>query len=519
MAKHTPPAPLQEQSGKPIELPGEPGTDEHKIEFKANPIQFRFITSHAEADLFASRMGEGKSAALCWAAFYHLQQNPGAIQAFIRDSWENLRDTTQREFFHWFPPGVLGEYVASRKTFYWKVGELRGEVMWLGMDDPKDASKLQSRPLAAFFMDEPAPAAESGGISEMIFDVAMSRLRQKNIHWYAAKLAENNPDESHWTYRKFVEPGTPGFRVWQTQEPENLRNLPQDYYEKMRVRWAARPDLVRRFAEGKFGFQRQGSAVTPEWSDDLHLADRLDLIPGVELYLLWDFGLTPVCVITQFTPSGRWHILEACYEEEQAMGAFELIEQLVKPALAARYDRCRWSHIGDPAGNKRSEVTIDQTPVSVILRELGGRWKSGPDRLTERVDPLRWALAQARGGLGMIRVDKRRARGVFHALRGGWHFHMARSGVVSTEPVKNHPDSDLGDAMGYGAAILFPKGALRKKRQAAEAGELRPPSHFGQARRAGLGFERPGAQPPVPGLEGQVRADPFGRLDRPRGWR
>lgn len=522
--------PLEEPSGPkspkaplaPPEAEVDSGSDEHTIEFIANPIQHRFITSRAEADLFASRMGEGKSAALCWAAYHHVAENPGAVQAFIRDTWENLRDTTQREFFSWFPPGVMGEYVSSRKTFYWKIGDLRGEVMFIGMDDPKDASKLQSRALGAFFMDEPAPAADSGGIAELIFDTAMTRLRQRKINWYAAKLAENNPDESHWTYRKFVDPGTPGYVCWQTQDPENLANLPKDYYERMRRQWAGRPDLVRRFADGKFGFQRIGQAVTPGWSDELHLADELQVIKGRELLLLWDFGLTPVCVITQVAPSGHWNILEVCYDEEQPLGAYDLIQQIVKPVLSERYEECPWNHTGDPAGQKRSEVRIDQTPVSAIQRELGGRWRPGPSSIPERVNPLRWALAQVRNGTGMVRVDRQRARAVHHALRGGWHFHVARGGVVSTEPVKNHPDSDIGDAVGYGSALLFPKGALRPRKRTEDGDMPVSPGYFGRvgggpSRSRPLGLERPGVDPPTPGLEDKVRADPFGRLDPGRG--
>lgn len=504
-------APLVQADEEP-----EPGADEHTITFVANPTQRAFITSRAEADLFASRMGEGKSAALCWAAFHHVQENPRAIQAFIRDTWENLRDTTQREFFTWFPPGVCGEYISSRKTFRWRVGEARGEVMFLGMDDPKDAAKLQSRPLAFFAIDEPAPAAESGGVSEMIFDTAMTRLRQKGIAWYGAKLATNNPDETHWTYRKFVDPGTPGYRCWQTRDPENSKNLPPGYYDRLRKTLAHRPDLIARFADGKFGFQRKGVAVTPQWSDAVHLADAIEVIRGRPLELWWDFGLTPCCIVTQDAPTGHLNVLDSFYDEEQSLGAFDLIQQIVKPALASeRYDRCSWSHVGDPAGTKRSEVRVDQTPVGVIQRELGGRWRSGPVKLEERVNPLRWALAQMRGGVGMVRVDRQRARGVYHALRGGWHFHMSRGGVVSTEPVKNHPDSDLGDAMGYGCALKFPKGALRKKERKTVAPHA--PAYFAKRSRiGGLGFERPGVQPPVPGLEQSVRADPFGRLGEQR---
>ena len=53
---------------------------EHKITFKANPIQKRFIEARPkedgtqEAHLFNSRLGEGKSAALCWCPLYHTQR-------------------------------------------------------------------------------------------------------------------------------------------------------------------------------------------------------------------------------------------------------------------------------------------------------------------------------------------------------------------------------------------------------------------------------------------------------------
>ena len=89
----------------------------HKTEFNPNPVQRNFIESRAKADLFSSRMGEGKSTALAWGALYHTRHNPGASWALIRDTFENIVGTTQKTFFQWFPPGVYGEYNATKKTF------------------------------------------------------------------------------------------------------------------------------------------------------------------------------------------------------------------------------------------------------------------------------------------------------------------------------------------------------------------------------------------------------------------
>lgn len=472
-------------------MSGVPG--EHRIEFKANPVQQAFIESRARSDLFSSRMGEGKSAALVWAAFYFARANPGARGAMIRDTWENLRDTTQKEFFKWFPPGVMGTYKDSTKTFSWNCDGMSGEVMFIGMDDPKDASKLMSRELAYFCVDEPAPAQGNGGVDELVFDIGLSRLRQPGMRWYAAKLAENNPDESHWTYRRFVDPGTPGFRVWQPKDAENAKNLPLGYYADLRKLWAHRPDLQRRFIDGRFGFQQIGKAVTPEWSDDIHLAMGLSPVKGADLVLLWDFGLNPTCIVTQVTPLGHWYGLESMVGS--GIGVMELIEAVVAPRLAQKYAGFGIRHIGDPNGCSPEQSSSANSAVRVLRRMLGGLWQSGPVALSARIDPLRAVLRQLRGGTGLLRVDRDHCAHVWHALRGGWHRHVNREGVVSSDPIKNE-HSHPGDAMGYGAARLFPLGRYAGT-GSAKSVRPRDTTYFRTGR--GLGFERPGLSVPKDG--------------------
>lgn len=435
------------------------GPVEHKVDFIPNPLQKQFIESRAKADLFSSRMGEGKSTALAWAAFFHTRHNPGAHWVLVRDTWENLRATTQKSFFEWFPPGIFGSYHATNKEFTWASGVAEGTVSFLGMDDPQDATKLMSRDFGGFGMDEPAPAIGSGGIDELVFDIAMSRLRQKGMKWYGAKLAENNPDETHWSYRKFVSPGMDGFKIWQPHKPENEQNLPASYYAELRKLWGHRPDLIRRFVEGDFGFQAIGKAVTPQWSDHIHLANGLIPIPRQDLILLWDWGHNPTCLITQKTPMGYWNILDAMVGD--GIGAEELIIDAVKPLLNEKYGRGRHvlRHIGDPAGKSGEQTSIHRSAVKAMRSALGGSWRDGPIRPLERIEPLRAVLARNMGGKGVVQVDKENAAAVWHALRGGWHYNVSRGGVVSTEAVKDihsHP----GDAASYGAAILFPMGKV-----------------------------------------------------------
>lgn len=430
----------------------------YEITFNPNPVQRGFIQSQAKADLFSARMGEGKSTALVWSIFHHTRHNPGAQWALIRDTWDTLESTTMAEFFKWFPPGVCGEYISSRKTFTWRMdGMGGGKVKFIPMDDPQDASKLQSLPLAGFAIDEPAPAADTGGVSQEIFDIGMSRLRQPGINYYCAKLATNNPDEGHWSYKKFVDPGTKDYRVWQTQEPENVKNLPPSYYENLRSIWTDRPDLVDRFVDGKYGYQSKGQKVTKEFNPAIHLTHGLFAVRNKPLILLWDFGLNPTCIITQVSPQGHWNMIHSFVGD--GIGVEELIDAEVQPTLRQYYDKFKWMHIGDPAGKTREASSSKNTAVRTIQKKLGGKFKAGEVSISNRVESLRMALRKTVGGTGLVQIDRHECEHVYHALRGGWHYPVSKSGAVGREPAKDK-HSHPGDAVSYGASVLFPVNVL-----------------------------------------------------------
>lgn len=479
--------------------------DPYRIEFVANPVQRMFIESRAEADLFDSRKGEGKSTSLVWSCWYHTLHNPGANWLFIRDTFENLQRTTMSEFFFWFPDGIWGKYHAGKKCFEWDTARtgMEGKVYFLGVEDDQDAGKIASMPLAGVAIDEPSPAVgSSSGVAEFVFDTALAQLRQPGMNWYAAKLAQNNPDESHWTYRRFWDPGTPGvadaelppsqesgFRAWQTRNPENTDNLPAGYYDRLERTWSHREDLLRRFVHGRHGYQQVGRAVTPQWSDDLHLADGLKPVKGVPLQIGYDGGLNPTYVISQVTPLGDWLILESSVGE--GIGMYELIRDVLKPSLTSRYRGFEYRHIGDPSLKNPDQSSSQQSAARVITKELGGGFIKGPVRTHERIDPLQAVLSRQRHGRGIVQVDKTHAREVWHALRGGYHYHVTRSGQVGNvvKNIHSHP----GEACGYLAAVLFPLGQIQHKGRVKTS---RPGGYYDTSPGTSLGMARKGVRLP-----------------------
>jgi hypothetical protein len=466
---------------------------DREIKFIANPTQHAAITSRAEADLFSCRVGEGKSAALCWGSYYHQKHNPGAEHAFIRATFVDLERTTQKEFFKWFQG--FGVYQAAKRYWRWHPEVGGGGIYWFGLDNDDDVQRLQSLDLGGAFSDEVAPAAEDGGLPESAFGMLQGRLRQKGMRWYKFMLATNNPDETHWSYRFFVDPGlepspkddlmpeqTPGYKLWKTASPENLANLPagMGYYNRLARVYErmGRHDLAERFVAGKFGVAQRGIGVTSaQWNPDVHLVrGPIPFVEGVPLRCMWDFGHTPTCIVSQLTPEGHWTQNYAFVGKGQ--GVAELIEAHV---LGLFTGHAPWFtqdgmllHTGDPNGETSDQSSIRSNAVKMILQLLGGTWTPGPPRLDDRVQSARAALRRMNGGVGFVRVSALNAGPVYLALRGGWHYPKHKSGVVGTEPVKDE-HSHPGDAFGYGAAKWFPAGdALDVARRLREDEDARP---------------------------------------------
>jgi hypothetical protein len=265
--------------------------------------------------------------------------------------------------------------------------------------------------------------------------------------------------------------------------PENLKNLPEGYYEIMGKRYeeAGRLDLKARFADGEFGFQQPGEPVTPEFNRKIHVKTSLSVLDS-GIYLCWDFGLNPTCLISQITPMSNWLFHEA-YVGDGDIGTYELIQDVIKGRIEDRFKGLPILHYGDPMGKMREQSSAENTAVRVIKDELGGRYYPGPSTWQPRRDAARRVLGLLRNGEGLVQIDEKRAKPLWHALRGGWHYQKHNNGTVSASPKKNDIHSHPGDAFSYGAAVLFPTGE-RKERRVTGGIQIRQPVYFRRARGA-----------------------------------
>jgi hypothetical protein len=113
----------------------------------------------------------------------------------------------------------------------------------------------------------------------------------------------NPPPNDHWFYNLFEGfdkrgdfVGVPENHIIFHQpsgladNAENIRNLPQDYYENMIP--GKTKEWVDVYVHGKYGFVADGKPIYPEYNDDIHYVDEdYTVDPKKTVYIGIDFGL------------------------------------------------------------------------------------------------------------------------------------------------------------------------------------------------------------------------------------
>jgi hypothetical protein len=123
-----------------------PEGHEATISFEIPPVVKAFIEDDAFVTGYFGPFGCAKTTALCFKVWTYAYSNPGARILIARDTWPNLRDTTQKTFFQWFPDGRGGHYAAQSKTFWLRHPDgPPGEIIFRAMEDRADLTNVLSR--------------------------------------------------------------------------------------------------------------------------------------------------------------------------------------------------------------------------------------------------------------------------------------------------------------------------------------------------------------------------------------
>jgi hypothetical protein len=246
------------------------------------------------------------------------------------------------------------------------------------------------------------------------------------------------------------------FRISAEEElsPERRAELDRDL--------GATPDLHARLARGEPADPVVGRPVCAGYSDRLHVAARpLEPARGADVWLGWDAGLTPVAIIAQVM-DGELRIYAGLTTERG--GTADFIEAEVKPWFVRHMPWAlqrvgRLTHCVDPSMVAASQHDSRQSPANTLRALLGGSVRLGPVKWPARRDPLLALFNKAVAGRPVLQLSPVEDTELLRrACAGGWHYAVDVAGTLrgGDDPKKTHPDSDLGDALTYLVAELFP---------------------------------------------------------------
>jgi hypothetical protein len=331
--------------------------------------------------------------------------------------------------------------------------------LFVGTNDEVSAERLraESHVLAA---EELVPSlSEFGGISERKYELGLTSMRLPTRRHVA--LSTTNPgDEECWPFKRFLEGGgRPG--CVRCHIPAEDRLSPDDIVA-LRAAFRDSPDLEKRLALGEWVALVVGEQVAVGFRSELHVSpDPLMPMLNVPLVMGHDAGLTPVTIIGQEV-QGEIRVLAALASERA--GTRQHLENLVLPWLAihapwAMRTSGLLTSYYDSAMDSPDQSNVESSPLLVLREVLGGATYPGAVSWPGRRDPLLSLLTRLNPMTGRTRLqlDAEGCRMLISALNGKWHYRTV-NGVVSRDlPVKDHPASDLGDALCYFVGGIAPE--------------------------------------------------------------
>ena len=401
-------------------------------------------------------VGSGKTSAATWEICYflphHLNKKYGIKKTkwcIVRNTYNELIDTTQRTIFDWFP---LGDYKDQKKIYklYFPDG-IEVELLFRSCDRPEDVAKFKSLELTGYWIDESIEVKEE---IKMMLKNRIGRFPAKCARRYGVETT-NPPDIEHPTYFKFNWGDTPppgpipeskplenhrGF--WQPPN-ENTPNLREGYYDDLRKDYADNPDWVALYVEGKPGTTVQGKLVYNRFIRKTHVATGPLIWSKGTLFAGWDnSGNYPACVVCQMPYPGHVQVLREYTQDN--MGIVDFTRWVVADRNE-RYPKATWVEWADPAGfNRFSKKDGGLTSNSEMMMEMGVEISPSDNNWAARREAVEKQMSYIDGCL----IDGSCNRLISGFLGGYCYKEIGTTGIFQDKPMKNK-FSHIHDALQY----------------------------------------------------------------------
>lgn len=380
--------------------------------------------------------------------------------AIIRNTSGELKSTTLQTWLRWFE--FMGDYQKREKpylTYHHIFNDGKGvvelEVLFLAIDNPRDFSKLKSLEVTGVWVNEACEVPN--GIMGFLKGRVNHRYPPLSLcpdYWCGIICDTNPPDTDDPIYKTYEVDKPPGHRMFK-QPPgllveihgdrkvykpnpdcDNFKHLSIDYYVKMTE--GQNEEFIKVYCLGEYGAVIMGKRVYPEYNDDLHSAEIVDYLAGLPLYLGWDFGLTPACLVCQFTDRGQLRFIKEFIAED--MGIEQFASVVVIPGLALAFPGYTlggsW---GDPSGNARKDT--DESTCIDALNVLGIKTEgASTNAIVKRVESVKYFTNRIIDGRAALMVSRTGCPILRKGFLGGYHFR--RIAVSGEEKYQDEPNKN-----------------------------------------------------------------------------
>lgn len=437
----------------------------HEINFEVIESLDAFFYSKKFISLAIGPVGSTKTTAGIMKILHHAAQmapcKDGKRRSraiWVRNTREQLRDTSIPDFLKWIPDGVMGHFLKTEYKFVISVGDIECEVLFRGLDDANDVRRLLSLQASFIVFDE------FREIHPDIYNAAQGRVGRypdKMMNGVGCVADDGTPNAHLWGMTNPPDQDTfwetlisdPPDNVHITIQPSGLspeadwtRFLPDDYYDNLAQ--GKTSDWIDVYIHAEFGKSLSGQPVFKSFDRSVH-SSKQELVPLYSAYPLVigvDAGLTPAAVIGQQTHDGRLVVYDALVSED--MGALRFIQERLKPLLTNKFPGRQALIVIDPAAFQR--VQTDERSVADIYRAEGFVVRPAKtNAVAARIAAVEKYLTRIVDGKYGLVVDSVHANALVQALAGKYRYKINTKGAKDEKPEKSHPWSDIADAFQY----------------------------------------------------------------------
>jgi hypothetical protein len=425
-------------------------------------------------------VGSGKTTMMCAEIIFRACAMPPCRDGIRRSRWAVIRNTygdlvktTIHTWNQWWR--YLGKQVVKQTPSYSIVhtfndgkGIIEMELLPIALDNAVDVTKhLKSLEVTGVFLNELSELHPlvltffSGGRLPRFprkLDFPQEVQDQTKIYWSGIFSDTNPPDQDSWIYDLFEVERPPEYTMM-TQPPavikthdgyiinpdaENICHIQNGAEEFVKMTYGKTENFIRVYLMGEYGTISEEKKVYQNYNDNIHSSDYIKIIPNEPIIISFDLGtVAPTGLIAQFVDGILYGIKEFC---GQFMTITELVENSVIPWLNTNCEKngiqvC----LHDPADTYDGAEQLREFFGAVVEPGI-------TNKIDLRINGVSRFLNKLVGGKPAIVISRDGCMQLRKGFNGKYFYRRLKvigEERYTDEPYKNHPFSDVHDALAY----------------------------------------------------------------------